>query len=337
LNRTAILFLGVGLAIGVLVAVLGFRFSFVSADVSSIAKELGDAKVLNVELAAEIRGLQAQVAARDSDLNECGQRAVALQDRLQQLSQRADQCDHRNQELESTVSQLQLSLKAATDDAKSLKSKADSMAKSLDEGVSQQTRLRQQIADLTSEVSEPGRLMKRNAELVDANRRLDAELVACKSTSAKLEVAVQSLSAPSVDAREASKADIWTSLMQVQGQRSGSRLLECGDFERELGSADLELHMPDAQKSEWSEISWRQELFPRLRCSRVGWPLQLHPVRNCIKPERMTAPDILVIKMWKLTNDHYGVVVVGREIGNRWVKVVGETTLPRANFPDLVR
>jgi len=366
------LFLGVGLAIGVLVAVLGFRFSFVSADVSSIAKELGDAKVLNVELAAEIRGLEAQVAARDRDLNECGQRAVALQDRLQQLSQRADQCDRRNQELESAASQLQRSLESAIDDAKSLKSKADSMAKALDERIaehdSEQTRLRHQIAaqerrinELTSEVSEPGRLMKRNAELVDANSRLDAELVACKSTSAKLEVAarameartsearalrqqvddlrrkVQSLSPPSVDARGASKVDIWNSLMDVQGQRRGYGHLDYSDFEGELGAADLELRMSDRSREEWSEASWRQEQFPRLRCSRVGWPTQLYPVRSCIDVSRTTCScRAYVIKMWKLTKDLYGVVVCadGSNCGDM---LLGETTLPRANLPDLVR
>jgi hypothetical protein len=60
MNRNTTFILCAALAFGVLVAIVGFRFSFVSADVSAIARELGEAKVRIVELEAALRASQSQ-------------------------------------------------------------------------------------------------------------------------------------------------------------------------------------------------------------------------------------------------------------------------------------
>ena len=62
----------IALALGVLLAIVGFRFSFVSADVSTLAKELGQAKVRIVELEAALReskSEQSGTAARPGEID----------------------------------------------------------------------------------------------------------------------------------------------------------------------------------------------------------------------------------------------------------------------------
>jgi hypothetical protein len=60
MNRNTPFILWSALAFGLLVAIVGFRFSFVSADVSAIARDLGEAKVRIVELEAALRESRSQ-------------------------------------------------------------------------------------------------------------------------------------------------------------------------------------------------------------------------------------------------------------------------------------
>lgn len=88
MSRNTLAFLGIGLALLGLVLVFNFRGSFVSAEVSAIAKDLGYANVRIVELEAALSAAQSQVGLARSQVQEC-ERNAASQDRaLQERSTR---------------------------------------------------------------------------------------------------------------------------------------------------------------------------------------------------------------------------------------------------------
>jgi hypothetical protein len=385
MNRSTLAILGIGLAIGVLVAMVGFRFSFVSADVSVIAKELGDAKVLNVELEADVRRRDAELAVRQRELAEYSQRSLVLQRDLQSASQRANQCESDRSELERLNKSLEARVETLIEEASADKTRSDALKKEIDDQRSrhEQERARleagiasrdKRIADLSSDTSEPGRLLKRNAELSEANSRLDSDLQSCRSGLSKLEVKareldasikevqtlrqqvqelrkqVQALTPPTLDAGAPSKIDQWNSLLALQnkrGIRGTGRYdnLAAWDFKNELGGPDVELTMIDLANQEWSEETWRKELFPRYRCARTGWPQPLAAVATCVDLSRTTEPGLLgyQVLIWKLNKDFLGVAVCGRyrrDVGRGTSvltgdRVLGETTLRRDAFPDL--
>ena len=325
MSRNTMAFFGIGLALLVLVAIIGFRSSFISADVSAIARDLGNAKVRIVELEAVIAAGQTQLELSQQRGRNSESNARRLEDELRAKSAAFDEVtrklDASDEQCKRVVAEFETKLNAEL---------SARYGKKLEEMTNEVAQGDARVALMEKELSQPASIAKRNQELIDANSQLAMHVQ-------QLEGQLAENAPPSIHGRSPNRVELWRSIVDlvVKKQRSKDQI----DYVDELGKPTWTLSMDNAgtsaKEGEWSKNCWERELFPRYQCLRVGWPEQLRPVFDQIDWAGTNGfrTDIR-IDIWSIDKS-YLAVVVHDVTSTATGRVIAIQTIARSNFPNL--
>ena len=303
---------------GVIGAVLGRgHLSFISADVTSIANDLGQERSKNITLNYELETVTNRLNQSTSQLREKSSQLLDAQGKIGQFSVDLSHSEDQLREKSSQLLKTQGQIATLSDRAETAESRV--------------------------RILESSDLNQLSAQLVEAQ----GQIKQLTARAEKAESRVKTLE-PKQPTGPSLK-DRWKTVLNLKGNVSSSKeaVIRMGQPPTLVIQGAGFYQSPSF---EWDQYDWEAKIFPHYKVDRTTWPTELNEIRpqteQMSKTGQMT--DRFVLLIWVLDDDSIGAwcgciqYKNGVSYGGGYYKSDGECyagqralTLPRSALPRL--
>ena len=260
---------------GVFGAVLGRgHFSFISADVTSIANDLGQERSKNITLNYELETVTNRLNQSTSQLREKSSQLLDAQGKIGQFSVDLSHSEDQLREKSSQLLKTQGQIATLSDRAETAESRV--------------------------RILESSDLNQLSAQLVEAQgqiKQLTARAEKAESRVKTLEP--KQPTGPSLKER-------WETVLKANVPSSEEAVKRMGEpptlVIRGTG-------FYSSSSFEWDQFDWESKIFPRYKVDRTTWPTELNGVRpqtGWKVDDKIYASDIIVLYIWVLDDNYIG-------------------------------